>query len=317
MSAVAVLEALTEAGHRVIPVGIDRSGQWFVAEAARRPLQASGRPAVLSVPGGVLHAGNDEIEFDVVFPVLHGPFGEDGTVQGLFEITGVPYVGCDVLGSALAMEKDVAKRLFTKAGLPTVRWEVVHDGAFREGPHGEVERVVESLGLPVFVKPSSLGSSVGVSKSESEAEVKEGLEEALRFGAKVLVEEAVAGREIEVGVLEGPRTSLPGEILVKTGWYSYEAKYHDESSRFVTPADLSNSRTSEVRDLAARAFTTLECRGLARIDFFLEEEGRGFLLNEVNTMPGFTPISGFPMMWEATGLSYPALCNELVELALR
>jgi D-alanine-D-alanine ligase len=315
-SAVAVHEALTSAAHQVIPVGISRDGVWHMADAGRSPFQAVGRPVTWEVPGGHLTAGADEIGFDVVFPVLHGPYGEDGTMQGLFEITGVPYVGCGVLASALAMDKDTAKRLFAAAGLPVARWEVVSADAFDTGPAAVVSGLVERLQLPAFVKPNALGSSVGVTKVTTEAELKEGIEIALAYGPRAIVEEAVRGREIEVGVLEGPRVSVPGEIVLEVEWYDYDAKYRDDTSRFVAPALLRQSQVAEVQALAARAFEVLGCRSMARVDFFLEEGARGFLLNEVNTIPGFTPISGFPKMWQASGMAYAELCDELVNIAL-
>ncbi len=315
VSAVAVLEALTLAGHEVVPVGIDREGRWWLAEESRDPLQAVGTAAALRVPEGVLHVAGDRIVFDVVFPVLHGPYGEDGTVQGIFEICGVPYVGCHVTSSALAMDKDLAKRIAVSAGLPVSAWRVVRRREADE-PGRIADEIIRELGLPVFVKPAELGSSVGVTRCDTDLEIKDGLLTAFDHGDKAVVEEEIAGREIEVAVLEGPRASLPGEIVLERGWYDYDAKYRDDTSRFVTPADLSKSRTAEVRELACRAFTALECRGLARVDFFYEPDGRGFILNEVNTMPGFTPISGFPKMWMTTGMSYPELCDELVQLAL-
>lgn len=277
---------------------------------------ADGRSVRLGVPDGVLRVGQDEVGFDVAFPVLHGPYGEDGTIQGLFEMVGKPFVGCGVLPSALAMDKDVTKRLVRLAGLPTCNWVVVAGDEYRDDPHGSVARVVAEVGPKVFVKPATLGSSVGISRAGSDAEIKEAIEQALRHGDKVIVEEAVSGREIEVAMLDGPRSSLPGEVFAAGDWYDYDSKYHDDSSRFEAPANLSDARIAEVRELAARAFETLECRGLARIDFFYEQGRRGFLFNEVNTMPGFTPISGFPKMWLATGMSYSELCDELVALAL-
>ena len=315
MSALAVKEALAESGHHVTPIGIDRNGSWHLADAAAARLTAEGPPAWMEVPEGVVRAGSDTVDFDVVFPVLHGPFGEDGTIQGLFEIAGVPYVGNHVLSSAVSMEKDLAKRLGAQAGMPTPAWQAVRRTDMADAP-AVVDRLADSLGLPVFVKPAELGSSVGITRAETEAQLKEGLEIALGYGDKALVEEAIRGREIEVAVLDGPRASLPGEILTETDWYDYDAKYDDERSRFVAPADLTELQTAQVRELACRAFTMLECRGLARVDFLFEEEGRGFLLNEVNTMPGFTPISGFPKMWLATGMTYGELCDELVRLAL-
>jgi len=316
VSAVAIHDALVEAGHRVVPVGIDKKGAWFLVGGAHRPFQAAGRSVSLRVPDGVLVAGDDEVDFDVVFPVLHGPYGEDGTVQGIFEIAGKPYVGCGVLGSAVAMDKDVARQMMNAAGLPTPRWEVVRSGDYADDPAGTVDRITRSLGSTVFVKPASLGSSVGVTKADTPAGIKDALDEAFRHGDKAIVDEFIDGREIEVAILEGPRAALPGEVHSANEWYDYEAKYEDEDSEFEVPARLTEQRTAEVQALASSAFTALECRGLARVDFFFEEGGRGFVVNEVNTMPGFTPISGFPKMWMASGMTYAELCNELVDLAV-
>lgn len=315
-SAVAIGDALDTAGYQVLPVGIDREGRWWLTDGSHHPYRATGRPASLELPRGVVHCSGDEIGFDVVFPVLHGPFGEDGTVQGMFEMMGVPYVGSGVKSSALAMDKDFTKRLLRDAGIDVPKWRVVRAGEFDDAA-SVVAQLVSDLGAETFVKPAELGSSVGVMSVSTEADLKDGIERALGFGPKAIVEETIHGREIEVAVLEGPRASVPGEIVIQSGWYDYDAKYHDEASRFVAPAALTDAQTEVVRALAAAAFETLECSGLARVDFFLEVPGRGFLLNEVNTMPGFTPISGFPKMWEASGMSYPDLCRELVELALR
>jgi D-alanine-D-alanine ligase len=300
----------------VIPIGITRDGAWFIADPSNDPFRAEGRPVDLVVPEGILRSGSDHVEFDVVFPVLHGPYGEDGTVQGLFDTVGVPYVGCGVLPSALAMDKDIAKRLLRDAGIPTPDWVVVRGDEFSDDPHRVVTAAVDRVGLPAFVKPAALGSSVGVALASTEGAVKDAIEQALRHGDKVVVEEAIVGREIEVAVLDGPRVSLPGEILLEAGWYDSDAKYRSESSRFEVPANLTDARVGEVQALAGKAFSVLECRGLARVDFFLEQSGRGFLINEVNTMPGFTPISGFPKMWEASGMSYPELCDALVAAAM-
>ncbi len=315
VSAVAIYDALVEADHRVIPIGIDRDGAWWVVDTGHRPFRAEGRPAALRLPDGRLLVGDDAVNYDVVFPVLHGPYGEDGTIQGVFEIAGKPYVGCGVLPSALAMDKDIAKSAFESAGIPTSRWRVVRGPEYRQDPGGTAASVLKELGSPVFVKPAELGSSVGISKAENAAEAMRAIALALRYGEKVVVEEFISGREIEVAVLDGPRTALPGEVHSAGDWYDYASKYEDERSDFEAPARLPEQRMAEVRALAARAFETLECRGLARIDFFYVEGGRGFLINEVNTMPGFTPISGFPKMWAATGMTYAELCNELVNLA--
>ncbi len=280
-------------------------------------MRAEGRLAEFRLPEGRLVVGSDEVSFDVVFPVLHGPYGEDGTIQGVFEIAGIPYVGCGVLASAAAMDKDVTKRLAVEAGIPVVPWVSIKRGDFEDAAADEIARVVDDVGFPAFVKPANLGSSVGVSAVESEAELKEAILLALEYDDKVVVEPSIRGREIEVAVLEGPRVSLAGEIFVTSGFYDYDAKYNDPTSRFEAPAVLTEPEMDQVRAYASAAFEALGCSGLARVDFFFEERGRGFLLNEVNTMPGFTPISGFPKMWEASGISYPELCDFLVDVALR
>jgi D-alanine-D-alanine ligase len=277
---------------------------------------AAGRPVSVRVPEGRLISGRDEIEFDVAFPVLHGPYGEDGTIQGLFEMTGTPYVGCGVTASALAMDKDFAKQIFTQQRIPTARWVALGRDDF-DSPTTAVDRIVRKLDLPVFVKPAELGSSVGVIKATTEAELKDGISRAFELGEKVIVEEFIEGREIEVAVLGGPRASIPGEIVIRGDWYDYDSKYNDETSQFVAPARLTPPQSSRARELAEQAFTALGCKGLARVDFFFQERGRGFLINEVNTMPGFTPISGFPTMWQASGMTYEDLCDELIQLALR
>jgi D-alanine-D-alanine ligase len=280
-------------------------------------MAAEGRPVSIRVPEGRLLSGGDEIEFDVAFPVLHGPFGEDGTIQGLFEMMNVPYVGCGVSASAVAMDKDFAKQLFTQARIPTSRWVALRELDMVDAM-GVVDGIVRKLGLPVFVKPAELGSSVGVAKAATEAELKDAIEAAFSFGEKVIVEEFIDGREIEVAVLGGgPRASLAGEIVIEGDWYDYDSKYNDETSRFVAPARLTPPQSRSVRNMAEHAFTVLGCKGLARVDFFLLEKGGGFVINEVNTMPGFTPISGFPTMWQASGMTYGELCDELVQLALR
>ncbi|MDH3730663.1 MAG: D-alanine--D-alanine ligase [Acidimicrobiia bacterium] len=307
VSAVAILEALSGAGHEVLPIGIDRSGGWHLAESGSDPLVAAGPAVAFSIPEGTISGPDGSIPFDVIFPVLHGPYGEDGTIQGMFDMAGVRYVGCGVLGSALAMDKDIAKRLFSQAGLPTATYRAIRSPA--------AASVTEEIGYPLFVKPASMGSSLGVSRVDEPAQLPAALDAAFALSDKVILEENIPGREIEVAVLDGPRTSLPGEIVLQKEWYDFDAKYTDDTSEFVAPADLTKEQTKEVRELAASAFTVLECVGLARVDFRLHPE-RGFLINEVNTMPGFTPISGFPKMWIASGMTYAELCDELVQLAL-
>lgn len=315
-SAVAVHDALIESGHRVIPVGIDRSGEWFLADPSNRPFRAAGRPVALSVPAGRLRVGTDDIGFDVAFPVLHGPQGEDGTVQGVFETCGVPYVGCGVLASALAMDKDLTKQVVSAAGIPTARWRTVERPAWDDDPAQALADPIRSLRLPVFVKPAAQGSSVGIARVEHENGMKDAVAHAMRYDTKVIVEQQIEGREIEVAVLDGPQTSVPGEVVVADGWYTYDAKYADDTSRFDAPADLDGDDAHLVRMLAERVFQLLGLNGLARIDFFYETGTGRFVFNEANTMPGFTPISGFPKMWIASGMSYPSLCDHLVDAAL-
>ena len=317
VSAVSTITALRSTGHDVVAVGIDRLGSFHLADAGADPLVAEGPALSVEVPGGRLLTDGDAIGVDVAFPVLHGPFGEDGTIQGLFEMANLPYVGSGVLGSAIGMDKDVAKRLCRQAGIPVGEYVVLRGRDFLADPASALARVRDDLGFPVFVKPANLGSSVGIGRADDESALEEAIGAALEHDSKIVVEAEIRGREIEVAVIEGPRASVAGEIIVEDGWYTYDAKYQDDATRIVVPADLSETAMERVRSLACRAFDALECRGLARVDFFYEEAGRGFVLNEVNTMPGFTSRSMFPMMWAATGLPYDDLCNELVELALR
>ncbi len=311
-----VHDALVTAGHRVIAVGIDRDGAWFIADTTMRPFRAEGRPTSMAVPSGRLSAGSEDVGVDVVFAVLHGPSGEDGTVQGLFEICALPFVGCGVRGSAVAMDKDTTKRLAADSGVSTSPWRAIRREEWDEDPSRVIADVGSSLTYPLFVKPAAQGSSVGISRAESEADIKDAIIDAFRYDDKVVAEQAIDGREIEVAVLDGPRASDPGEVIVEQGWYTYDAKCADESSRFEAPAELSAHEKATVRTLAERVFRLLDLEGLARIDFFLERGTGRFYFNEANTMPGFTSISGFPKMWEASGLSYPELCDHLVQAAL-
>ena len=312
MSAATVADSLTKAGHDVTLVGIDPAGGWHLVAGSSRPLVAAGDPVSLSVPDGSLAHGTTELGFDVVFPVLHGPFGEDGTIQGLFEVVGLPYVGAGVLASAAAMDKDVANRLLAHAGLPMAHSvSVPLDGYGQEVD----KRLIEELGLPLFVKPASLGSSVGITKVNEAFKLPDAMATAFKYGDKAVVEEGLTAREIEVAVLDGPETSIPGEI-VSADWYDYDAKYADDATRLLVPAPLTDEESDEVRELAGRAFEVLGGRGLARVDFFYEEGGRGFLINELNTMPGCTSRSMFPVLWEATGVPNVELFDRLVRSAL-
>lgn len=268
------------------------------------------------VPEGSLVVGDDVIEFDVAFPVLHGPFGEDGTVQGALETCNLPYVGCGVLGGALAMDKDLTKQIVASKGIATSRWITVRRKEWDDDPSIAIGEATRALGFPMFIKPSAQGSSVGISRATDEGGLKEAISKAFRYDTKVVVEQAISAREIEVGVLDGPVSSVPGEVLVADGWYTYDAKYRDATSAFEAPARLSQEASKQVKDIAERVFEMLGLSGLARVDFFYENGTRRFLFNEVNTLPGFTSISGFPKVWIASGLTYPELCNRLVAAAI-
>jgi D-alanine-D-alanine ligase len=332
VSAGSVLDALRDGPWELVPVGITREGTWllpeadqsFVIEGERLPEVRAGRPVVLvgdaSFRGLRPLDGGEPIAVDVVFPVLHGPYGEDGTVQGQLEMAGLPYVGSGVFASSAAMDKAHMKAMLRSAGLPIAPYAVLGAAS------GLSEADRERLGLPVFVKPARGGSSVGISKVSSWDQLPAALELARESDPKVVIEAGVVGREVECGVLgqggadaaEAPEASLPAEIKVSSDYefYDFEAKYLTDSTTFDVPADLPPEVTDEVRRCAVAAFTALDCAGLARVDFFVRGDGE-VLVNEVNTMPGFTPVSMFPLMWAATGLDYPALVDRLIRLALQ
>jgi D-alanine-D-alanine ligase len=317
-----VLGAVDPDRYEVVPVGITREGAWVQADDALAALArgqvalpdhlTAAGTAVEPLPTVTAAVGGLPV---VVLPLLHGPHGEDGTVQGMLELAGVPYVGSGVLASALCMDKVKAKEILTVHQLPQVPYVALRDI--------EVERALEAvaqrgLAFPVFVKPANMGSSVGVSKVHDASELAEAARLAATYDEWIVVEEGVDAREIEVAVLGNaePRTSVPGEIVSSHEFYDYEDKYVDGTCDLLVPAPLDEAATAHVRELAVEAYTVLRCDGLARVDFFLEEGGRGFLVNEVNTIPGFTPVSMFPRLWAASGLDYPDLIDELVRLAV-
>lgn len=336
VSAGSVFGALDPEEFEVVPIGITRSGRWVLTGDDRDQLAIRGRqlPEVTDASGtqvvlpgdptskGLLVVEPTEgvsalAEVDVVFPLLHGPFGEDGTIQGLLEMAGVPYVGAGVFASAAAMDKEFTKKLTTAAGIPTGRYAVLRAG--ESLPAAERDR----LGLPVFVKPARAGSSYGISKVSDWAELPAALSAARRFDSKVLIEAAIAGREVECGVLagepgRGPEASRLAEVRVGSGheFYDFEAKYLDDACEFDIPAELPEPVTAQVQEYAKATFTALDCAGLARVDFFVTPDFE-VLLNEINTMPGFTPSSMFPRMWAETGLTYPRLVDRLIRTALR
>jgi D-alanine-D-alanine ligase len=334
-----VLRAIDRSRYDVLAVGITRDGHWVLADDdpdrwaitdGRLPEVTDGSVRVLlpqaaddrSVQALRGSAAQGLGDVDVVFPLLHGPFGEDGTVQGMLELADVRYVGAGVLASAVGMDKQMMKLVFAGQGLPVGPYVVVRPGELDRDPDGVLDRA-RGLGLPVFVKPARAGSSLGITKVTAWDQLADAIRAAARHDPKVLVEAAIVGREIECGVLGGreggpARASLPGEIVVDGAhaFYDFEAKYLDEASVELTcPADLPPAVTARVRELAVRAFEAIGCEGLARVDAFVTPSG-DVVLNEINTMPGFTPFSMYPRMWAATGLDYPALVDELIQLAL-
>jgi D-alanine-D-alanine ligase len=324
-TAVAIARALDPQRYEVVPVAITTDGQWLLADEARELIarDPAALPAALEVAGtqldrlggAVARPGSGDLGVDVVLPVLHGPYGEDGTIQGLLELADLPYVGSGVVGSAVGMDKVMMKRAFSACGLPQADYLVLRDGEDRAAFAADVER---ELGIPCFVKPANMGSSVGVNKAHDRAELAAAIDEALEFDEWIVAEEAVTGREIEVGVLGDapPEASVPGEIVPGAEFYTYADKYEDDQAELLIPAPLDATRTAEVRALAVEAFAACRCEAMARVDCFFEEDGRGFLVNEVNTIPGFTPISMYPKLWDASGLPYAQLLDRLIELAI-
>ena len=313
-SAASVIAALDRDKYDVVPVAITKQGRWLSpAESVHLlPAEAGGAlstdtaVAFSQQPGTVSGV-------DVVFPVLHGTFGEDGTVQGFLDLADVAYVGAGVLGSAVGMDKDVMKRLFRERGLPTVD----HVALLRSQRRERTSEVESRFGYPLFVKPANLGSSVGISKARNREELEKALDRAAEYDRKIVVEAAVDGREIECSVLgnDSPEASVPGEIVPSGEFYDYDSKYEDDDSELLIPAPITAEQTSVVQRLAIAAFQAVECSGLARVDCFLENGTGKILLNEVNTMPGFTSISMYPKLWEASGLPYPELIDRLITLA--
>jgi len=323
-SAASILGALDPSRYEVRLLCVDHAGRWHLAAPGALPESAAKGPEVNlpAVPGPhalqAADSGAPVASLDVVIPMIHGTGGEDGSVQGLLELAGIPYVGSRVLGSALQMDKEVSKRLLAAAGLPVVPGIAVGSWELERGRDAIVARALSELGLPLFVKPACLGSSVGVSKVKTREALAPALAEAARYDAKLLIEQAVNAREIEVAVLGShePEASVPGEIVPKREFYDYQAKYADDETELLVPAPLSEEQAEEARRLALAAYRCLEGSGLGRVDFFLCKDTGRFYVSEVNSLPGFTEVSMFPRLWKASGLSYPALLDRLIEQAL-
>ncbi|OGU59054.1 MAG: D-alanine--D-alanine ligase A [Ignavibacteria bacterium RBG_13_36_8] len=332
-SAKNVYEAIDKDKYDVVLIGIDKAGKWYLNDASQYLLNAD-NPKLIK-----LNKGSDNLAFvpgdesnqliqvpkqqsvgpiDVAFPVLHGTYGEDGTIQGLLKLANIPFVGAGVLGSAVGMDKDVTKRLLKEAGLPIPKFRVFHRSNKKEI---NFNKVVSEIGLPMFIKPANLGSSVGINKVHGKNDFQAFIEEAFKYDQKILIEEFIKGREIECSVLgnENPIASVPGEIVTdrqRHEFYSYDAKYIDEiGATLEAPAKLSEELTKKIQELAIKSFTTLCCEGMARVDFFLRDDNQIFL-NEINTIPGFTKISMYPKLWELSGIPYSELIDKLIQLAI-
>ncbi len=346
LSAASILKAIDRNKFDVVPIGITKEGRWLAAADATGLLEGDKTSVARQMRAGdpdatpgakLLHEGIPTLlapepgrqgpagkAIDVVFPVLHGTFGEDGTIQGLFELAGIAYVGSGVLGSSAGMDKDVMKRLFAQAGLPIVKHVTVLRSEWKKSPRKAIAQIEAALKYPLFVKPANLGSSVGISKAHDRKELGPALDEAAKYDRKLVVEQGVGGkksraRELEVGVLgnDDPKASVVGEIIPGKEFYDYEAKYLSEGSVPVIPAKITRDEAKRIRAMAVAAFEACDLSGLARVDFLMEPDGkRRIYLNEVNTLPGFTQISMYPKLWEATGIPYSALITQLIELAL-
>jgi D-alanine-D-alanine ligase len=340
-SAQTVMAALTAAGHEVVPIGVSREGAWLTSGDPMHELQAasplfalqSGTPsegqvinavaqlsraASASTQPAVIPANGWAGNLDVIFPVMHGPMGEDGTVQGLFELAGLPYVGAGVMASAVGMDKSIARQLLAQAGIPQAPWLTVLTKEWQRFPDAIRADIERELGYPCFVKPSNMGSSVGVSKVRDASELSAAMAEAAAFDRKIVVEKGIDAREVEVAVLgnDEPEASVVGEIVPSHEFYDYEDKYVDGRSELLIPAPIPAEAAEEVRSIAVRAFRVLDCAGMARVDFFVDRTSGRVLLNEVNTIPGFTSISMYPKLWEASGIALPDLVARLVDLAV-
>jgi D-alanine-D-alanine ligase len=325
-SASSIFRALDPDRYEVSLIAIDHDGRWFLAPPALAPqLSVGGEEVRLpAIPGEsrLLRVAYGDArpvaELDVVFPIVHGHGGEDGTLQGMLELAEVPFVGPGVLGSAIQMDKEVSKRLLDAADLPVLPWRSVRARELERRPEDVAADAIDALGLPLFVKPANLGSSVGIHRVATAADLLPALRDAARYDTKILVERGIAARDVEVALLgnDPVEASIPGEIRTQREFYDYEAKYVDEDTELLVPAPVSESLAQALREAAIRAFEALEGEGLGRVDFLVERETDTFFVNEVNSLPGFTDVSMYPKLWEATGLPYPTLLDRLIELAL-
>jgi D-alanine-D-alanine ligase len=334
MSAREVMSAIDTETCEVVPIGITKEGRWLASGNPMKALTSgaadeSSPAALLAEPSqrGLMRLDNAREQaltaiqvspLDVVFPVLHGPYGEDGTIQGLLEMAGIPYVGAGVTASAVGMDKAVFKDVMHAHGLPLVSWVVIKRQTWEQEPETTIARIEAQIGYDCFVKPANLGSSVGISKAHNRAELKAALAEAARYDRKLIVEVALDAREIEISVLgnDEPIASIPGEVVPSNEFYDYAAKYLDGTSELLIPAPIPSETAELVARLAIEAFLAIDCAGMARVDFLLDRNRGDLYLNELNTLPGFTTISMYPRLWEASGISYSELIDRLIQLAL-
>lgn len=328
MSATNVINAMDKSKYDIYMIGITKKGQWMLYEGPVEKLQDGSWEAVargldnrqlIDLVLGSMLEENHKSKIDVIFPVLHGPNGEDGTIQGFFEMLDIPYVGCGVIGSALGMDKAISKQLFIDAGLKVADYDVSYKYEIQEKLQAVIERIESKFAYPVFVKPVNMGSSVGITKAHDRKELEKGLQEAAKYDRKLLVEEFINGREIECAVLGNnhPEATGAGEIIPSKEFYDYEAKYFDDGkSTLVIPAKLTEEQQKAIGEAAIKAFKALDCCGMSRVDFFLEKTTGEIYINEINTIPGFTRISMYPKLWDVAGLSYGKLIDKLIELAL-
>lgn len=324
-TALAVIKAINFEKYEVHPIYITLDGEWRKGPQLSEPLESveqlqvdgDSHSGANNIAKFIVDEEGDQIKFDVIFPLLHGTNGEDGTVQGLLEVLNLPYVGNGVLASSAGMDKVVMKQLFEIAGLNQVPYVYFLRNEWVKGQSTIIEKCENNLSWPMFVKPANLGSSVGISKASNKEELNKAIELALKYDRKVIVEQGVKAREIEMAVLGNnePKVSVAGEIKPNTEFYDYESKYNDNATSLIIPAEISETVQTTLKDIAIRAFKILDCSGLVRSDFFVTDEGE-VLLNEVNTMPGFTPVSMYPLLWQNTGLSYPELIDTLIELGI-
>ena len=330
MSASSVYKCIDKDKYNVMTIGITKEGRWLYCEGNEENIKNGEwvNLANKNVEINLVPCGNKEVgilfedgkveKIDILFPVLHGPYGEDGTIQGLFEISQIPYIGCGVLASSVGMDKLICKKVFTEIGLPQVNYTDTNKWQFINDSEGELNKIESKLNYPIFVKPANLGSSVGISKATNRKELLEGINEALRYDSRIVLEQGIDAREIEVAVLGNNevKASIAGEIKPAKDFYDYNDKYLDGASTYDIPAQISEEDMNYIREKAIQAFKGIDGKGLSRVDFFKDKNSGEIFINEINTLPGFTNISMYPKMWEATGLEYTKLIDELIKLAI-